>query len=101
MDTTAKRTNPKARMGCDMRTPGHLESKFSFKSHGAMNGAPKFASRWLLHFSSFAGEICTTAAGRASSFIAQLREFSPIRRQSPKEVCRNRMHFLQQSVACP
>ena len=63
---------------------GQLESKFSYKAHMAMDGAPNFASRRLLHFRSFAGEICTTAAGRANSFIVQLREFSPIRRQSPK-----------------
>jgi hypothetical protein len=61
-----------------------LESKFSYKAHRVMDGAPNSASRWLLHFCSFAGGICTTAAGHASFFTAQLREFLPIRRQSPK-----------------
>ncbi len=84
MDTTAKRTkSPKP--GCvAQRTLGYLESKFSYKAHRAMDGAPNFASRWLLHFCSFAGGICTTTAGHASLFIAQLREFLAIRRKSPK-----------------
>jgi hypothetical protein len=50
----------------------------------AVDGAPNFASRMMLHFCSFAGGLCTTAAGHAGLRVAKLREFLPFSRQSAK-----------------